>query len=278
MNTIDTIESNQDIVTFVQITDTHLFSDEKGCLLGVNTLDSFAAVVQDINDHVQSKQFEYQALIMTGDVSQDHTDKSYQRFNQGIQTLGKSCYWLPGNHDYKPSMNSIYPSAQIKSSTHVLAGKFWQVVLLDSQVEGRPYGELSTEQLTYLDQVLDSNPDRYTLVLLHHHPRLVGSEWLDKHCLHNSDEFWQVIAPYSKVKVVLCGHVHQDFNQPYNGVSVITSPSTCIQFKPNSTEFALDRVAPGWRSLTLLPNGKIETQVYRLEGEDFLPDFDAEGY
>ncbi|MBD1574206.1 3',5'-cyclic-AMP phosphodiesterase [Vibrio sp. S17_S38] len=278
MNTIDTIESNQDIVTFVQVTDTHLFSDEKGSLLGVNTLDSFAAVVQDITKHVESKQFEYQALIMTGDVSQDHTDESYQRFNQGIQTLGKNCYWLPGNHDYKPSMNSIYPSAQIKSSTHVLAGKFWQVVLLDSQVEGCPHGELSKEQLNYLDQALSDYPDRYTLILLHHHPRLVGSEWLDKHCLHNSDEFWQVIAPYSKAKAVLCGHVHQDFNQLYNGVRVITSPSTCIQFKPNSNEFALDRVAPGWRSLALLPSGEIETQIYRLDGEDFLPDFDAEGY
>ncbi len=274
MNNIETISTTQDVVTFVQITDTHLFSDEKGALLGVNTFDSFTAIVQDI----QTQDIACQALLMTGDVSQDHSDGSYQRFEQGIQPLNKDCYWLPGNHDYKPSMSSIYPSAQIKQATHLLAGEHWQVILLDSQVEGCPYGELSAQQLEYLAQKLAEYPQRYSLILMHHHPKLVGSEWLDKHCLHNSEQFWQVVAPHSNAKAVLCGHVHQDFHQQHNGMEVITSPSSCVQFKPNSNEFAVDKIAPGWRSLSLLPNGDIETQVYRLSGTDFLPDFDAEGY
>ncbi len=268
------LEPNLDDVTLVQITDTHLFSDEKGELLGVNTLDSFTAVVND----VLAKSLNYHAVIMTGDVSQDHTDASYARFEHGITPLTKPCFWLPGNHDYQPSMRSVYPSVQIQQHTHVLVGKHWQIILLDSQSEGSPHGVLSKQQLEYLEQTLTQNPERYSLVLLHHHSRLVGSAWLDQHCLHNSDEFWEAIAPHQEVKAVLCGHVHQDFKESYQGVDVYTSPSTCIQFKSQSDGFALDTLAPGWRSLTLKANGEIETQVHRLSGEQFLPDFESQGY
>ncbi|OEF25499.1 3',5'-cyclic-AMP phosphodiesterase [Vibrio rumoiensis] len=268
------IEPNLDDVTLVQITDTHLFSDSDGELLGVNTLSSFSAVVNDVLE----SGLEYHSVIMTGDVSQDHTDASYSRFEQGILPLKKNCYWLPGNHDYKPSMRSIYPSTQIQEDTYLQVGKSWQVILLDSQAEGSPHGFLSQQQLEYLDSTLQQYPERFTLVLLHHHPLLVGSQWLDKHCLHNSEVFWQVIEQHQNVKGVLCGHVHQDFHQVHLGVEVFTSPSTCIQFKPNSSDFALDKVSPGWRSLTLKSDGSIATQLHRLTGEQFLPDFDAQGY
>lgn len=268
------LEPHLDDVTLVQITDTHLFADDKGALLGVNTQNSFHAVVQD----VLAKQTHFDALIMTGDVSQDHTNESYVRFEQGIAPLHKPCYWLPGNHDYQPSMRSIYPSAQIQQDTHLLLGQHWQVVLLDSQSQGSPHGVLSAQQLQFLTDTLSQYPERYSLVLLHHHPLLVGSQWLDQHCLHNSEDFWAALQPHQNVKAVLCGHVHQDFKQEFQGVEVLTSPSTCIQFKPNSTDFALDEVSPGWRSLTLKANGQLETQVHRLAGNQFLPDFESQGY
>lgn len=268
------IASNHDDITLVQITDTHLFSDDKGELLGVNTLNSFSAVVADI----ERQSLSYDALIMTGDVSQDHTDESYVRFEQGITPLKKPCYWLPGNHDYQPSMYRVYPSKQIQQDTHLLIGKYWQIILLDSQFEGSPHGLLTKQQLKFLSDSLSQYPDRFSLVLLHHHPLLVGSQWLDQHCLHNRDEFWQTLQPYDNAKAVLCGHVHQDFHQYHQNVEVLTSPSTCIQFKPQSQEFALDCVAPGWRRLVLKSNGQLETQVYRLEGDDFLPNFEAQGY
>ena len=268
------IEANCDDITLVQITDTHLFADDKGELLGVNTLSSFSAIVTDIDN----QSFDYDALIMTGDVSQDHTDASYARFEQGIAPLKKPCYWLPGNHDYQPSMQSVYPSTQIQKDTHILLGQYWQIILLDSQAEGSPHGFLTEQQLQYLSDCLSRYPERFSLVLLHHHPLLVGSQWLDQHCLHNSDAFWQTLEPFGNVKAVLCGHVHQDFHQIHQHVEVLASPSTCIQFKPQSSEFALDRVPPGWRSLVLKSNGQLETQVHRLDDEAFLPNFEAQGY
>ncbi|MGD8170935.1 3',5'-cyclic-AMP phosphodiesterase [Vibrio sp. TRT 21S02] len=261
-------------IKLLQITDTHLFAPDDGSLLSVNTQDSFHAVVDAI---VESGSI-FDVVLATGDISQDHSEESYQRFEKGIEPLEKPCLWLPGNHDYKPNMGAILPSTQIKQSEHVLLGEHWQVVLLDSQVSGVPHGRLSDQQLQLLDEKLEQYSERYTLVLLHHHPLLVGSAWLDQHSLKDADNFWQIIEKYNNVRAVLCGHIHQDMDKLHNNVRVMATPSTCVQFKPNSQNFALDRQSPGWREIELYEDGTIVTEVKRLANGLFLPDFNSTGY
>ncbi|PKF79228.1 3',5'-cyclic-AMP phosphodiesterase [Vibrio sp. vnigr-6D03] len=267
------LDSNRDI-RLLQITDTHLFEPEDGCLLSVNTQDSFHAVVNT----VISRKLEFEAILATGDISQDHTAASYQKFEEGIAPLKKPCFWLPGNHDFKPGMHSIFPSTQIKTTSHVVLNNKWQIILLDSQVEGVPHGRLSQEQLDLLESKLTEFPDHRTIVLLHHHPVLVGSHWLDQHTLKDADDFWSVLSHHQNVEAVLCGHVHQDFDVMYQGVRVVATPSTCVQFKPNSDDFALDNESPGWRMLTLTREGELKLEVGRLSDGEFLPDFSAGGY
>ncbi|MDN3699481.1 3',5'-cyclic-AMP phosphodiesterase [Vibrio sp. 03-59-1] len=267
-------ESALGSIKLLQITDTHLFAPADGSLLSVNTFDSFQAVVRDI----QAKAFKFDAILATGDISQDHSQESYQKFESGIECLQKPCFWLPGNHDYKPNMSSVLPSPQIQCVEHVLLGDRWQMIMLDSQVVGVPHGRLSDQQLALLDEQLTLHSDRHTLVLLHHHPILVGSEWLDQHTLKDAEQFWNVVDQHQNVRGVLCGHVHQDMNRDHHGVQVMATPSTCVQFKPNSNDFALDSQSPGWRELELHLDGSIETQVNRLSDGRFLPDFNSDGY
>ncbi|MCQ1060638.1 3',5'-cyclic-AMP phosphodiesterase [Photobacterium sp. DNB23_23_1] len=274
MQTFTLPQTNRDSVVLLQITDTHLFADDGGSLLGVATKDSFHAVL----DAVDAAARPFDAIVATGDISQDHTEHSYQRFCDGIARWSQPCFWLPGNHDYQPSMQAVLPSAQIKSCHQVLAGEYWQVILLDSQVKGVPHGELSQAQLEMLEQALSAQPDRHALVLLHHHPLPAGSSWLDQHQLHDSEPFWQVIGRYPQVKAILCGHIHQELDRIQQGVRVLATPSTCIQFQPDSHDFALDQKSPGWRYLVLHSNGQLDTQVCRLEGHDFTPNFESAGY
>lgn len=263
-----------DIIKLVQLTDTHLFAAEDGSLLSVNTNDSFSAVVEAIHQ----QDFDFEFLLATGDISQDHSEVSYQRFAQGIERLEKPCFWLPGNHDYKPSMGSVLPSPQIVQTESTLLGEHWQLILLDSQVEGVPHGRLSQQQLDLLDTQLRLHPERHSLVLLHHHPILVGSAWLDQHTLKDAEQFWQIVEKHDNVRAILCGHVHQDMQVVRSGATVMATPSTCVQFKPNSDDFALDACSPGWRELTLYADGRFETQVQRLADGLYLPNFDSSGY
>ena len=109
------MQSSSDSIKLLQITDTHLFAADEGSLLSVKTVDSFNAVVADVLR--RNVAFDY--ILATGDISQDHSAESYQRFANGIEPLEKDCFWLPGNHDYKPNMGSVLPSPQILSLIHI---------------------------------------------------------------------------------------------------------------------------------------------------------------
>lgn len=263
-----------DAVRLLQITDTHLFASKQETLLGVNTWESYQAVLLAI----QSQQREYDLIIATGDLAQDHSANAYHHFAEGIAEFDAPCVWLPGNHDFQPAMYSALFDAGISSARRVLAGEHWHIILLDSQVFGVPHGELSDYQLEWLELQLKLEPNRHTLLLLHHHPLAAGCSWLDQHSLRNAPALNEILNRYSQVKVLLCGHIHQEMDCDWNGRRLLATPSTCIQFKPHCANFTLDTATPGWRWLTLNPDGAIATEVCRLPDARFSPDTASEGY
>ena len=240
----------------------------------MKTAHSFHAVVDDI----LNRQLSFDAIIATGDLSQDHSPRSYQRFVDAIAPLNRPCFWLPGNHDDHVEMQNTLNQSGVASFDLVLLGAHWLLILLDTQDLGYPHGQLTTEQAELLTQALAQHGDRHTMIAMHHHPLPAGSAWLDQHQLKNANVFWSLIRDQSQVKCVLCGHIHQIFDRLFQQTRVIATPSTCIQFLPNSDQFLLDRVNPGWREIALHPDGSITTQVGRISGEDFLPDMNASGY
>ncbi|KPU83292.1 diguanylate phosphodiesterase [Psychromonas sp. PRT-SC03] len=260
-------------LSLLQITDAHLFADIDHQLLGVKTARSFKAVVQ-----LASKDAPFcQAILATGDLTQDHSAQSYLTFSHEIKTLNLPCYWLPGNHDVQSVMlpNLLEEGlAPIK----LLHSKYWQIILLDSQIPNMAHGRLSVEQLDFLKKALMQHPDKYTLICVHHHVLPVGSAWLDEHILKNHQDFLDVIRPFKGVRAVLSGHVHQEQENLLNAVTFFTSPSTCVQFKPNSDDFALDGSAPGYRYLSLRKDGSIKTRIERVEHGLFSADIDSKGY
>lgn len=265
---------HSDIVRLLHITDPHLFSDDAATLLGVNTTQSFQAVLNDI----QQSTFNYDLVLATGDLIQDKNPEAYHRFAKMVKALNQPIFWLEGNHDRQPQM-SLYLTqyAHIQPEKQIFAGN-WQILLLNSQVGGAPHGQLSRGQLAWLNGKLTENTHRYTLVVLHHNILPTNSAWLDQHSLQNADQFADVLQQYPNVKAILHGHIHQEVDCFWHRYRVLATPSTCIQFKPNCDEFTLDLRPQGWRELTLYPDGRIETTVKRLNSNEFLPDLQSKGY
>ncbi|MCW8995493.1 MAG: 3',5'-cyclic-AMP phosphodiesterase [Psychromonas sp.] len=257
----------------LQITDMHLFADRKKDLLGIKTVQSYEAVIA----HASSYSSDCLAVLSTGDISQDHSPQSYIDFTTLIKTLNMPCYWLPGNHDLQAVM---LPNLLQQGLAHTqqIISDYWQIIMLDSQVEGVVYGELTEQQLAFLELALLEYPDKHTLICLHHHVLPVGSAWLDQHILKNSQVFLNLISAFTNVRAVLSGHVHQAGDILHNGICFMTTPSTCVQFKPDSDDFALDTQAPGYRYLSLNKDGGIDTRIERIEQGAFTVDADAKGY
>ena len=267
--------TQQDVFRIIQITDPHLFKDTNGELLGINTQASFSQVLSEI----QQQQYDYDLVLATGDLVQDNSDEGYLRFRQEVKALNnKMVFWIPGNHDFQPKMFEILKEDSVSAKKHILLGDKWQILLLDSQVQGVPHGQLEAEELDWLKLKLQEYPERYSLIVLHHHLLSTGSAWLDQHNLRNANELAEVLAPFKNVKALLYGHIHQQVDSEWLGYQVMATPSTCIQFKADSNTFALDVAQPGWREIDLHADGHIETRVKRIQQASFLPNLQVEGY
>ena len=259
---VDVIEP--DTVNLVQITDCHIFDSADKKLMGLNTRRSFEAV----KAAVAGSGKRHDLLLATGDLSQDGSAASYRYLAQQFDDLGIPSFWLPGNHDEPDLMPMHFTGHYVHAAKRVLAGA-WQIVLLDSTIAGEVHGRVSDAQLTFMDTALRQYPDRHALVCLHHQALETGSEWIDLKGLRDATRLRSRIAQHDNIRAVIWGHVHQESHQSVAGVEWMSTPSSCVQFKPGSREFATEDEPPGYRQIRLQANGSLETAVHRIEGFDF---------
>jgi Icc protein len=169
-------------------------------------------------------------------------------------------------------MMRVYPRQQIYDQKHIVFAN-WHIIMLNSQKPNAVEGYLDQYQLDYLQQSLRDYPNHHAAVIFHHHPIPVSSRWLDKLGLTNAQVFWQLLASYPTVRAVLFGHVHQQHEQIFQGIACYSAPSTCIQFKRQSADFALEKLSPGYRWIQLYPDGQLKTGVGRVAR--YIGEFDA---
>jgi len=266
---------NRKTITVVQFTDTHLFAAADGTLLGVNTFASFKQVLE----LAQSQRGAPEIVLLTGDLSQDETDGAYRRLQESLEHIAAPKYYLPGNHDQGPLMAEVFGQGAraIELDRSFVRGR-WQVILLDSTIPGCVGGHLSQAELERLDQCLTANPDHFALVCLHHQPVPVNSRWIDQIGVDNGGDLFAVLEGHRQVRAVLWGHVHQEFSSKHKGITLLSTPSTCVQFKPDSDGFAIDDRPPGYRWLELNFDGSLKTRVERLVAMPQGLDLTSRGY
>lgn len=264
---------NEKSVRLIQITDCHLGPQSSESLLGLNTDQS----LDDVLQLIAKEQPEFDQLVCTGDVASAGHDTCYNRFINSIRHyFSAPLAWLPGNHDSAAMMANLdVPNPP--EGREISLGN-WLILLLDSAVPGRVYGELAQSELDYLQQALEANPDKHLMIMLHHQPVAVGSAWIDQYILRNADAFFAIVDQHPQVKALVWGHVHQAFSGERKGVGLFATPSTCVQFKPGCDDFTVDTQMPGYRWFDLNADGSLETGVSRVTGKQYTIDYKSAGY
>ncbi|MDO6443895.1 3',5'-cyclic-AMP phosphodiesterase [Marinobacter sp. 2_MG-2023] len=256
----------------LQLTDPHLMSSADGALLGVNTRDSLDAVIAEVlRSHGQPD-----LILATGDLAQDGSEDAYRDFGDRLAAFSCDSAWIAGNHDHATRLNTIAANYGA-DHRHIVQGG-WQFIMLDSSVPGKVFGELAESELEFLAQTLEQHPCLPALVTLHHHPVDIGAEWMKEIGLRNREEFWKVVDRFPQVKIVLWGHVHQTHEQQRNGVQLLATPSTCIQFTSGSRKFSVEDQAPGYRWFEFQASGSFTTEVCRALDFEFELDQNSSGY
>ena len=265
-----TLSNSAEQLTLVQVTDTHLTGDSDGTLLGMNTERSARQVIEAA---LASQQPD--CVLVTGDIAADGQAAAYEQlngfFNHRVPTL-----WLPGNHDDVRAQKGAYRD-HLKRR---IVGRHWDVLMLETQVAGKVGGYFSSAELEALQcAVADAAAGDKSLLIATHHPlRALQSTWLDEQAVSNASAALTLMQALADRVVVVSGHVHQESDAVVQGVRMLTTPSTCIQFAPQSHDFALDDKQPGYRRIVLQPNGQIETQVIRICDEENRPLSGSSGY
>jgi len=243
----------------IQISDTHLSADPAAVSWGLNN----QARLERVLDHALRHTPRPDAVLLTGDLVHDESPAGYRRLTRMLATLPAPVLCLPGNHDDPAAMRRLLSKPPLRfGGSHRVGG--WLVILLDSHVDGRDGGALAPSELAALERTLGHNPQRPTLVCLHHHPVPVGSAWLDRMGLSNAADLFHILDRYAQTRGIVCGHVHQAFESRRGDLRIMTTPATTRQFRPRSTRFALDERPPGYRWLHLYADGTLETGIERV--------------
>jgi Icc protein len=260
-------------ISVLQITDMHIRSTPEDTLLGINTSHYFKAIL----DLAFAGKQQYDLILVTGDLAQDPCSASYQHILKRLEAYNIPCICLPGNHDDYYLMQQILNTGKVSCRKQMLLGD-WQIICLNSQIPGAPGGRLSKSELLFLEECLNSHPEHYALIAVHHHCLESKSPWMDIMMIENSRELFEIIDKYPQVKAITYGHIHQVMDTTVASAHVFGTPSTCFQFKPESKKFSLDNTAPGYRVIQLYADGRIKSEIFRLPGQLTELQADTQGY
>lgn len=244
----------EDKVRIVQISDCHVAADPGTLYRGQSADKNLAAIVQ------AAKDWQPQLVLLTGDVSEDGSQESYERTSKLLAQTDVDVIALPGNHDDVSLMRQYFPAGPWdKPYAHFFHG--WQLIMLDSTEPGQVSGSFSPDQLERLDQALSDDEEIHRLLALHHQPVMVGAPWIDRYRLESPEEFFAVIDQSPSVRCIAWGHVHQDFCIQRKGSTLLGAPSSVANSLPGTERFSLDPAGPACRWLELSADGSVETGI-----------------
>ncbi|WP_131782408.1 metallophosphoesterase [Legionella gresilensis] len=229
----------KDNLKLLQITDPHLFASNDKRVFGIDSNSRFKQVIDYIKQH---ELYDTDAIILTGDLSQDETQKSYQRILMAFKEFKIPVYWIPGNHDDLPLMQSIFASSSLLQNERVLACKYWHFIFLNTAIPGQGVGYLHEEEFSIITEEIEKlEKTRRIALIMHHHPVQINTPLMDQYGLKNQSQFWQKLIN-SPVQLIICGHVHGHYSLDYQNIAVECAPATCFQIKKGATDLEIENL------------------------------------
>jgi Icc protein len=206
------------------------------------------------------------AIALTGDLVQDDAG-AYGSIELLFDRCDAPVLLIPGNHDLPDEMRRRLDRAPFQQGGRIDLGA-WTVLLLSTWYADSSDGEgrLGREQLEALEARLLELRSRHVLVCLHHPPILMDSPGLDALGLLDAAAFMSCIGRHPRVRGVVFGHAHQALDLYRDGLRLMCTPATCMQFGPRQPGFVVDDRPPGYRVIDLYEDGGIASEVIWLEG------------
>jgi 3',5'-cyclic-AMP phosphodiesterase len=265
------------IISIAQLSDTHICAP--GQLL-FNGVDS-AIQLQKAIDWLLQDQVSIQAILISGDLTQDGKLEEYQHLRKLLEPLKQKMpvYLVMGNHDHYHNCQQIffdYPGLLHINSTIGLQYEFHlgsrRFLILDSLELGIDQGHLNSDRLAWLENKLQQSMDR-TVIVIHHPMIRIGNSLMDEMHLYEVEAFGKIVESYDHIEMILCGHIHRTIFSRFKNIPLVICPSTAHQYPVNLTHALAKKLsseAPGFLIHQQLAEGQMVTHQIPISGYSII--------
>ncbi|MCR8726239.1 phosphodiesterase [Frigidibacter sp. ROC022] len=219
------------MTAILQLSDTHVVPRGELVSGRLDTVAALSRLVERITD-IRDQIGPVDALLVTGDLTDDGRDKSYEQFKSLVAPLGLPTHVLTGNHDAREPMRAAFaetmPEFGPLNWTHRVGDV--QMIGLDTLVEGQGAGRLGEESLDFLRETLSQAAGAPVLLGLHHPPFFTGIGFMDKIGLTDRDALCEILSDYRGPLRILCGHIHRMMVSDLAGHVAISAPAPASLF------------------------------------------------
>jgi 3',5'-cyclic AMP phosphodiesterase CpdA len=221
-----------------QISDTHILpptSDQPAAALRA---DCLRRCVADIN--LQRPD----AVIFTGDTVQHGKPGEYAYLRELLQPLDAPLYLIPGNRDDNNVLRATFSDhSHLPASGdflhYVVEDHDLRLVALDSTLAGERKGVFCPARQDWLDAVLSHQPQKPTLLFIHHPPFDVDDHYVGGY--RRPEEviaLANIVGNHPQIVGLLCGHVHWLVECEWAGISARIMPSVAVDVRKGIDETA----------------------------------------
>jgi 3',5'-cyclic AMP phosphodiesterase CpdA len=241
----------------VQLSDLHVGGSENG----VDPVPHLEAVVEA----VRSLPNPVDAVLVSGDLTHDGGASEFRLAREILERLEAPLHVFPGNHDDRAVLREVFdlPGVEEEPVNYSVDVGELRLVVFDSNVPGQDPGRYDPQQLRWLDSELGTQPDRPTLLAMHHPPLATAVREWDGINLEpgQREALAEVVARHPQLRAIVGGHLHRIAASSLAGCPVISAPSTYLQAQPDfHTEGVEFGGAPGFVLHALL-DGELSSQV-----------------
>lgn len=219
-----------------QISDTHILapmSDHPSVQLRADWL---RRCVADINKQ------QVDAVIFTGDTVQTGHADEYALLHELLAPLQSPLYLVPGNRDNNKELCSTFN----ENSSLLGSGQFLHYVVddypvrliaIDSTDYGERKGVFCTERQSWLEAMLSEQPNRPTLLFIHHPPFDVDDHYVGGYRRpEDAQALTDIVRRNKQVKGLVCGHVHCPVDYEWAGTRAKVMPSVAVDLRKGIDE------------------------------------------
>lgn len=217
----------------LQISDTHILAAADGKLYHRDVDGNLQATISAVRSSGP-----FDLILLTGDISEDGSSASYERVRAMFNNVDHhKLLAIAGNHDDPVALAAVFDTAP-----HTLGN--WRVLPVDSHWPGHVEGKLEDDQLSAISTEVENlgSAEKFALIAVHHPPHFMCEV---SHCALSDPEPLMAIATDDAVRLVISGHVHDDYAHRLGSTLFSTCPSTCIGFDHNPAGHRASELPPG---------------------------------